>query len=62
MAFIAFIAYRLLRNYLHCPVIFREKRHRLLVCRPNPRVNNANAEIFCQSPPFMVHGWSMQIS
>jgi hypothetical protein len=37
MAFIA----RVLRNFLFANVFFLEKSHRLLVCRPNLRFNNA---------------------
>jgi hypothetical protein len=41
----AFIACCVLRNYLHyTQSFFREKRHRLLVCRPNPRFNNTTTD------------------
>jgi hypothetical protein len=40
MAFIS-IAHRLLRNYLHYPIIFlREAPPAFFVCRPNLRFNN----------------------
>jgi hypothetical protein len=35
--------YRVLRNYLHYPIIFSEKGHRLLVCRSNLRFNNTTS-------------------
>jgi hypothetical protein len=47
----AFVLYRVLRTaelLPHYPINFREKRHRLLVCRPDLRFNNTTDLLTCK--------------